>query len=294
MLGGALGVILALSVGLSRPASSAPAGPDRGTLAARCRAEAQAIRNDSRAGLSVVVAPPFVVAGELPGADLARWTQRTILPAAERLLAKFFARRPGEPVVIYLFRDEPSYRRFAKDLFGDVDVPHFGYYKPKAHTLVMNIATGGGTLVHELTHALVDFDFPRIPEWFNEGLASLYEQCRFDRQDIVGLTNWRLPALQRALAEGRLRPLGRLITAGDFHGPTEGLNYAQARYFCMYMQSEGVLERFYKTFRDRFERDPTGLRFVEEVFGGRSIEQIDRRYRAWLRTLRWPESQPGP
>ena len=37
----------------------------------------------------------------------------------------------------------------------------------------MNIGTGGGTLVHELTHSLIAFDFPHVPDWFNEGLASL-------------------------------------------------------------------------------------------------------------------------
>ena len=40
----------------------------------------------------------------------------------------------------------------------------------------MNIATGGGTLVHEIVHPFVEANFPGCPTWFNEGLGSLYEQ----------------------------------------------------------------------------------------------------------------------
>ena len=31
-------------------------------------------------------------------------------------------------------------------------------------------------LVHEMVHPFMDADFPACPAWFNEGLASLYEQ----------------------------------------------------------------------------------------------------------------------
>jgi len=63
----------------------------------------------------------------------------------------------------------------------------------------MNIATGGGTLVHEMTHALMAPDFPQAPIWISEGLASLYEQCRVEKQSLKGDPNWRLPELKRAL-----------------------------------------------------------------------------------------------
>ena len=42
---------------------------------------------------------------------------------------------------------------------------------------IMNIATGGGTLVHEIVHPYVEANFPGCPAWFNEGLGSLYEAC---------------------------------------------------------------------------------------------------------------------
>ncbi len=276
---------LALAAATSGPTASVPAEPKKPDLARQCHAKARAIRDCRRTNFAVIVDPPFVVAGDLSSEQLTLWASRTIRAAAERLWKRYFDKKPTEPIVIYLFGSDASYRRSAKALFGDTHVPHFGYYKAERRTLVMNISTGGGTLVHELTHALVDFDFERIPDWFNEGLASLYEQCRFEPDDIVGLVNWRLPALQQAIAAGKLRSLRELITADDFHGPLEGLNYAQARYLCMYMQAKGVLRRFYRTFRDQFDEEPTGLRSIEEAFGKRSIAQVGKDYRQWVQTL---------
>ena len=39
----------------------------------------------------------------------------------------------------------------------------------------MNSATALGTLSHELVHPYMETNFPNVPSWFNEGLASLYE-----------------------------------------------------------------------------------------------------------------------
>jgi hypothetical protein len=60
----------------------------------------------------------------------------------------------------------------------------------------MNIDTGGGTLVHEIVHPFMAANFPVCPAWFNEGLASLYEQSGENRGRIWGRTNWRLAGLQ--------------------------------------------------------------------------------------------------
>ncbi|TDO82824.1 hypothetical protein EV143_10284 [Flavobacterium chryseum] len=49
-----------------------------------------------------------------------------------------------------------------------------------------------GTLKHELIHLLIRSRFNFIPEWFEEGLASLYEESRFDASDnLLGKENWR-------------------------------------------------------------------------------------------------------
>lgn len=267
----------------SRPAASQPwPGPE---LTTACDETRNALRRRAGTGLRMQVSVPFVIAGDLSAAELDRMVRHTIRPAAEALWAKYFDKRPAAPITILLFSGRESYEAYAKKLFGDTSVPHFGYYRPGDRTLVMDINTGTGTLVHELVHALAAFDFPQQPTWFSEGLASLYEQCTVGPGEIRGLVNWRLPALKAALKDGSLRPLSALITADDFRGPLEGLNYAHARYLCMYLQSQDRLERYYERFRSNIEQDRMGLHSLEAVFDGRSINAIDRDFRRWVAAL---------
>lgn len=230
---------------------------------------------------------PFVVAGLMPPDELDRWCDRTILPAAAALWASYFDARPDAPITVLLLPEEARYRECAAWLFDDEDVSIFGYYRPAERTIVANIGTGGGTLVHELTHALMAFDFPDMPDWFNEGLASLHEQCRFrpDGSGIDGLVNWRLHALKQAVDDGTLRPLAELFSDDDFRGELEGLNYAHARYFCLYMQRRGVLEDFYRTFRDHAADDPTGVQALRRIFPKTSLADLDVTFRRWVLTL---------
>ena len=224
-------------------------------------------------------------------AELDRWHQRTIRPAAEAMANCYFREAPSQPITVLLFETEESYNRYAHDLYGDNGISVYGYYKPHLRTLVMNISTGGGTLVHELTHALMDFDFPKVPDWFNEGLASLHEQCTFrdgaDGPWVEGLVNWRLPGLQAAIKKKRLRSLKTLIEANDFRGELEGTNYAQARYFCLYLQERGLLKDFYRTFRTAGKDDPLGVKVAAELFPDLSWAQLDTEFQAWVMTLKY-------
>jgi hypothetical protein len=238
---------------------------------------------------NVVVRSPFVIAGDMSTDELDRWHRDTIAPAAEAMDNLYFDVPPSEPITVLLFTGEESYNRYARQLFGDEGVSVYGYYKPERRTLVMNIGTGGGTLVHELAHALMAFDFPEVPDWFNEGLASLYEQCEFGerggKRTIHGLVNWRLPALQRAVREERLRSLGDLMQSDDFRGRGVGLNYAQARYFCMYLQEQGSLADFFRVFKRGHKNDPQGIASARAVVGDSNWKTIDRDFQEWVLRL---------
>lgn len=253
----------------------------------QCQASADKLREQLGAGCAVAVRTPFVLAGDLNETQLDEHYRATIAPAARALANAYFRKSPTLPITILLFSGEASYHRYAKQLFNEEGVSVYGYYKPDRRTLVMNIATGGGTLVHELTHALVDFDFPRIPDWFNEGLASLYEQCRFlpDDSGLEGLPNWRLPGLQETIRQGRLGTLEGLATGDDFRGPNVGVNYAQARYFCLYLQERDLLREFYRRFRAAHEQDPRGTETLRAVVGDEAWSTLDRDFQAWVLTL---------
>jgi hypothetical protein len=237
----------------------------------------------------LIVRPPMVIAGDMDEDDLETWHKETIGPAAAAMANRYFERAPDEPITVLLFEKESSYNHYAEKLYGDRNVSIYGYYKPRERVLVMNIGTGGGTLVHELTHALADFDFPKIPDWFNEGLASLHEQCRFRDDDdgpwIEGLENWRLPGLQKAIRGKRVGTLKSLVEGRDFRGAHEGLNYAQARYFCLYMQRHDVLEDFYRRFREHQADDPRGAASVLAMFPTLTWDDLDKDFREWALEL---------
>ena len=239
---------------------------------------------------NVLAAPPFLIAGDGTPQQLARYRDGTVLAAGKAMSNQFFKTPPDEPVLILLFESAGPYKRLAKKWFDDADVPHFGFYRHADRTMLMNVSTGLGTLVHELAHALIAPDFPDVPDWFNEGLASLYEQSQFGpgNATIKGLPNWRLPALQKAIREDALRPLAEMMADDDFrNGERVGLNYAHARYLMLYLQEKGLLQRYYAAFRDGHKADPTGVETLKRVIGpGQSLEQFEKAWRAWVLTLR--------
>jgi len=272
----------------AEPVVAAPVASTSGPCSkADCEAVAATLGKRLDDSLRLIVRPPFVIAGDLSELELDSWHTDTIQPAARAMAARYFDTPPSAPITVLLFSDEASYNLYARRLFADVGISVYGYYRPVERTLVMNIGTGGGTLVHELTHALMAFDFPDVPEWFNEGLASLHEQCRFRQSPrgpwIEGLPNWRLTALREAVQAGRLASFEQLATTDEFRGPNEALHYAQARYLCLYLQERGQLEQYYRQLRADCAQDPRGVATLAKLFPGQTWSEIDAEFRAWVR-----------
>ncbi|HTU26421.1 MAG TPA: hypothetical protein VMF30_13530 [Pirellulales bacterium] len=264
-------------------------------LAAACRETADQLVPRLGPECSTIVRPPFVLAGDMPDDELDAWHRETITTAMRAMTRTMLDTLPDRPITVLLLSGESSYNHYAEKLFGDRGVSIYGYYKPGLRMLVLNIGTGGGTLVHELTHALVEFDFPKIPDWFNEGLASLHEQCRFreteDGPTIVGLENWRLTGLQKAIRAGQVGSLEALFAGHDFRGPQQGLNYAQARYFCLYLERQGRLAEFYRQFRDSCDTDPHGTAALAGVIPDFSWGSFDHGFQHWVLGLEYHDSR---
>jgi hypothetical protein len=246
-------------------------------------------RLGARPGLHIVVQEPFVVIGDEPADTVERRGKQTIQWAVDRLKQEYFPRDPREIIDIWLFQDKTSYERHTRELFGQHPSTPFGYYSPQHRALVMNISTGGGTLVHELVHPFVAANFPRCPAWFNEGLASLYEQCGDEGGRIRGYPNWRLRGLQQAIAAGRLGSFARLCstTSREFYGDDRGTNYAQARYLCYYLQEQDLLAAYYHAFRRGVDEDPSGYRTLRETLGSPDMEQFQQDWESFILRLRF-------
>ena len=174
-------------------------------------------------------------------------------------------------------------------MFGRVPGTPYGYYSSYHRSLVMNISTGGGTLVHEIVHPFIENNFEDCPSWFNEGLASLYEQSTERNGGIWGSTNWRLRGLQLAIQDDRVPAFATLFstTRDEFYDEDPGTNYAQGRYLCYYLQERGKLVEFYTTFRDNVGTDPTGIGSLRKVLGTNDLDRFKKQWEQYVLKLRF-------
>jgi hypothetical protein len=215
-------------------------------------------------GFRVLVEAPFVIVGDesvtkvKSRASFVRWVVKLIE-------ADYFGKQPDKIIEIWLFKNERTYRKGAKKFFDDEPNTPFGYYSSEDNALVMNIGPGAGTLSHELVHPYIEANFPASPSWFNEGLASLYEQPRERDGHMWGTTNWRLPGLHKMIKNKTLPSLKSLLgTSRDGFYEASYDSYAYARFLCQYLQDHGKLRDFYKKWTAD-DKDTTGQATLEAV-----------------------------
>jgi len=240
-------------------------------------------------GFSVVIQKPFVVIGDEPLETVQSRAEQTVKWAVDHLKREYFPDDPREVLDIWLFQDANSYMEHTEQLTGRKPTTPYGFYSSADKALFMNIATGGGTLVHEIVHPFMSANFPGCPSWFNEGLASLYEQSSERNGRIIGLTNWRLRGLQSAIRKGDVPPFETLCrtTSREFYDRDKGTNYSQARYLCHYLQERGLLQKYYRRFRSNAEQDPSGFETLKEVLGEDDMLDFQKRWEAEVLKLRF-------
>ncbi len=266
-----------------------PASPDvLGTNTALAEHMARLARQ-APSGFTIVSQPPFVVLGDEAPEVVRRRATQTVKWALEKLKQDYFRREPRDIIDIWLFRDQVSYTNHAHLLFHDTPTSRFGYYSEAHHALIMNIATGGGTLVHEIVHPLMRANFPNCPPWFNEGLASLYEAAAEKNGHIQGRINWRFKGLEKAIKERRTVSFQKLTSMNEaefYGGNGYSEHYAQARYLCYYLQERGLLVKFYHQFVAGAREDPTGYETLRRVLGENDMTAFQKRWEAFVLGLR--------
>jgi len=266
---------------LAGSVAPAVAGPSKEALAARATELQKKLAGQ---GYTVVVEAPFVVIGdESPKKVQSRVSfVRWIVKLIEK---DYFSKQPDKIIDIWLFRNKTTYMRGAKKFFDDEPETPYGYYSPSDNALIMNIGPGAGTLSHELVHPYIEANFPDGPSWFNEGLASLYEQPREKHGHMWGTTNWRLPGLQAMIKNKSIPTLATLMgTTRDGFYEASYDSYAYARFLCQYLQDHGMLIEFYKKFTAD-TKDLTGVKALEAVVG-MDVASFDAVFQKWAMTLK--------
>jgi hypothetical protein len=235
-------------------------------------------------GFTVLVEAPFVVIGDESPAKVKSRTTGFFRWTVRHLEKDFFKTRPAEIIEVWLFKNEKTYRKGAKKFFGDSPETPYGYYSPEDSALIMNIGPGPGTLSHELVHPYIEANFPAAPAWFNEGLASLYEQPAEKNGHIWGHTNWRLPNLKRQIKDNSLPAMDKLLsTTRDGFYQAQYDSYAYARFLVQYVQDAGKLREFYAKFVAD-TKDPTGKTALEAILGEK-LETFEPKWRKWALAL---------
>ena len=273
-----------------RRAASPRAASPHGFTEADYAARAAALRARLGPAFTVRIEPPFVVVGDLGPEGVARQSEGTVRWAAALLKQDFFTKDPAELLEVWMFKDAASYEDHTLAFFGIRPTTPYGFYSSEHRALIMNIRTGGGTLVHEIVHPFVEANFPECPAWFNEGLGSLYEQAGEENGHIHGYTNWRLPGLQKAIRAGKVPSFRDFTktTTDEFYHADPGSNYGQARYLCYYLQEQGLLVRFYKDFRDHVADDPTGYAALQRALSTKDLDAFKKGWEAWVLGLSFP------
>ncbi len=265
---------------LSLATSAALAAPTREQLDTR----ASELRKELEGkGFTVVVEAPFVIVGDESPKKVQ--SRVNFVDWVVKLIEKdYFDKQPDKILVIWLFRNITTYKAGAKKFFDDEPTTPYGYYSSDDNALVMNIGPGAGTLSHELVHPYIEANFPDAPSWFNEGLASLYEQPREREGHMWGTTNWRLPGLTSMITARKLPSLRDLLTTSrDGFYDASYDSYAYARFLCQYLQDHGKLREFYRAFVA--DKDHTGVASLEKILG-QSLEEFQPLFNKWALSLR--------
>ena len=233
-----------------------------------------------------------MIAGNLQEETLESQFRNRISPAYAAILKTYSVAKPIHPITVILCHDEQVYFNVSRQLFGLSEISNYGYYRPTERSLVVNQTAGDSPLPHELTHALFAADWPEMPLWLNEGIASLNETCEFSASQphIRPLDNWRLPIAQKSLETGHSATLRQLLSSTDFTHDPNGENYARARYFTFYLHDQGVLPELVSSLRQATRASKNELAVADQlshirrVLHGATNEETWLDFTTWLKT----------
>lgn len=121
-------------------------------------------------------AGPFICRADFPLAE-----QKGLLAELAQLqidLVRYLGIRPAEePIHLYLFQSEKTYRAFLNQHFPQVPYRRALYLKQNGPGMVLAFRSREfeTDVRHECTHALLHAALPMVPLWLDEGLAEYFE-----------------------------------------------------------------------------------------------------------------------
>lgn len=158
------------------------------------------------------------------------------------------------PVYHYTQKDQPY--EHANKTTGEIKCAGvLGYYDWRRQSIIFRAPPGYfGTFRHELTHALLFWDIPLAPRWFEEGLAALYENTD---SNFRGLENpWRERVLKKYQIKNIDRKLlkERVLSISILEFEHSPVHATISREFLRKLQQGGKLPALYDRMRKRYRQ----------------------------------------
>lgn len=237
-----------------------------------------------------------------------------------RVLTRYFVDRfdtiPSKAAYIVLFSSYDTFDKYSRQHYGIGGTENLGGYDRDRREIIVDVSAGEpslGSIGHELAHVILDEDFVLAPRWFNECVATVFEQPRWDEDGSLhgAKVGRRYKLLTDALASPSMAPLARFdtlfgMTDAEFLGfdPTVGveatkkdprlmkaararnlLHHAVARYACLWLDDldPPKLTAFYRAWREDYATDRTGKATFERIVG-EPPEAVQARWAAWVKT----------
>lgn len=226
------------------------------------------------------------------------WRER-VLPDGESLV-RASGDRTDPWVIVFL----PSKADFAKWAARNMDGPLHrsafstvaGLYDPERFELASQDL--GESFRHEFLHVLHWRHLAHLPReqpiWVMEGLASLVEGVKVDATGrLQPVATWRTNSVIRLARSAGTMPLEQLLALSreEFTAGKPLAHYALAHALLLFTFEHGKLRKFYAELvaggaGDRAEREGgiDASRVALERSFGQPLAEVDRRFKAWLRT----------
>jgi len=221
----------------------------------------------------------YVIFSDLDENTTYNLIDKDIRNTSDEMTKNYVSRLPDSVTPVFLFKDYDTYENFSVNTIGleSDDLSPFGFYKISKNVIVIRYISWKGSTSHEITHSFTRFDFPDMPSWFDEGLASLHEKYVFKDDVMKGDFSWRIAALRRAFRENTYTGIKTMMETNDneLYGKRSSFYYAQSRYLLMYMQQTVSPDKYYKLFRGTYDDDNTGITQLEKTLN-KPIEEIDK------------------
>jgi hypothetical protein len=235
--------------------------------------------------------PHFIIYSDLDPRYI-KILQANVEAFYDNLVGKFFKTGWSKPLEIYYSKNHSeTFKLLCKhghNEKGSNVKARASYYITKTQTIYTHQyydnkrLVGIDVLFHEITHHFVRLNFPNVPTWFNEGLATfLGDETHIVKGKItLGLPHpWRDYRLKEQIEKGTLPNVRKLFIMNDRRLYSWPIGYHFSRAFFYWLYENKKLEQYLQN----AQSDGYDLAVLEKTVN-KPVSQINKELLAFIKT----------